>query len=954
MSYLLCLVINNGEAEEVDIRDLLADNQDESSPPSDFENSAELSNLNDTFISPAKADKVVMEKLRKLLLLGKCKEFVEMAMSERLWGLALRFSKLMSHSLFVEVCHKFDTEHFNAVDPIQAYINVKTGTQLNVAHIEEASNFDWKRHLNVILANSESEKQRQFYCSELGSILAARGKYFASQLCYLVGNSPFGMPSENLTHLVLIGLGPTRSENLGFKNVTQNYFCIILTMIYEYAVRNNYPDFFIPFLQYCKFFVARRYVDCGHYEMAYRFCDSIAVNVKREPSRFDMTFISQLKELSRMLMFKLSRHEDQWMRNLESVSSNSSSQSVELFSSVVDCTSSRVEKGSSTGPLMASWDESTSNCQTPFASSTVVNHSKQSSPVVHTSRKDSDSVDKPSPAVIDFFSIDSQKDDSKAQRELNAASSPKNQKNNMALPSFPTEVSSQNLDPRPGPAVPEDEECAETEGASNSYLNSGSYTQFNPVSNHLPETAQNESSINGPFSDPNSNYGHIHSYSHFDHNYSNPNQELEAELEGASTDDRSINDSTLVSSQQFSESFPQVPPPPEEPFPYSYSSNLSTQRTNTNIYEQSMNIRSSAQHNFLMNPDHVLELGEPTDFYSEQQMFGAQNTEESRVHSSKNSGHRSSLKSKSSFKNSEACSGSCESAESSESEVEDKDEEDMTTDLTTTKESGLVSSLENLTNASQSPKHRFSKAANQGLATAHNKSKINFVAPVNDFNASLDQNSFITAAPPPGDLSSYSMSHISSMNKEAGLKSQQVSPKVPPPIDGAPNPFSRSANSNKLNQYKQYPNAFKISEAANIAPPSFPTPQHMYEPSLVPQNQENFTAPSVPQSSQTATEPDAAPIEPRSNFYGAPNSGHSISANSVEPADESNFVPVIPTFFNPKSFKSQSCSSPQIRLTKIRTHKGLNRQCMSLLRLEKAYGFYLFSNAHSPTNWAWN
>ena len=130
-------------------------------------------------------------------------------------------------------------------------------------------------------------------------------------------------------------------------------------------------------------------------------------------------------------------------------------------------------------------------------------------------------------------------------------------------------------------------------------------------------------------------------------------------------------------------------------------------------------------------------------------------------------------------------------------------------------------------------------------------------------------------------------------------------------------PFSRSANSNKFNQYKQYPNAFKISEAANIPPPSFPTPQHMYEPpSMVPQSQANpsFTAPIIPQNTQTSTERDAAPpVEPRSNFYGASDFGDPISspANPVEPAEEPDFVPVIPTFFNPKSFKKPALLQPQ-------------------------------------------
>ena len=927
LNYLLCLLINNGDVEEVDIRDLLTENQDNNST-NEFENSTDLSDLNDTFISPTKTDKKVMEELRKLLLLGKCREFVEMAMSERLWGVALRFSRLMSHSLYSEVCYKFDAEHFNAVDPIQAYINVKTGSGLNVADIEEAANFDWKQHLGIILANSKDEEQRYFYCFELGKILAARGKFFAAQLCFLVGKCPFGMPNRELSRLVLIGLSPRSVEDLDFENLTKNYFSIILTMVYEYAMRNSHPEFFIPFLQYCKFFVAQKYVDCGLYESAYRFCDSIAFNVKRNPHKFDTTFISQVLELSQMLTFKLSTQKETWVRDLETVSLQSGSQSVELFSSLVDCTSSRVDKESSSGAFMATWDETLSNRQTPFASSTAVNPSKESSPLVQNYRyKDPNVVDKP--AVFEFFNSWPPKDAFANVQTLGATSSDaaKNRSTNfekhlsVGLPHQSSLVGliDQNSAPsRPGPAVPEDEEATVMNEVYQFYPNSNS--QFNSVNNYQPEVlpqaelhVENEESkrsaldkfvdetqlrLNGDLKETPQNQ---------DAN------ELEADFESGAVDNRSNNDSTLVNSQQFTESFPHVPPPPEEPFAYSYSSNYSTvgapyATDYTNIYDQNLRRDSSAQNNFAPNYANILELGDPTGFYDEQEMYGVRNPEETAVRSSGSSANRSSHKSKNSHRTSEPGSASDESGETSENE--DEDDDDVTTTDMTTNESSMMSSLEHSANMSQSPMQSFRKPANQGhvAGAGQNKaSKFNFGGAImNDFNASLGVVNASASKPPLTDPISYSTSHISSINTTGIGDNISTNSVYSPPMGGAANPFSRSANTNKLGQYKQYPNAFKVSETSNIPPPSFPTPQHMYEPSIALQRKDNSGPPQnfQPQSTRMAPQQVAPPVDPKtSSFYGAPDFGDANNANLIDSVEDTNFDPVIPTFFNPNSFK---------------------------------------------------
>ena len=882
LKYLMLLIDSDGSVDTSSVCDLLTDDLEdfESDCQDHSPRSVSLSELNETILtSPRDENRIeVMNKLTKMLLRGESKKFVELAIQEQLWGVALRFSQMMCPSLFNKVCTQFDQANVSFNDPLKTYINVKNSKLLSFVACEALTS-NWKQHLAIILANCVDELQVLDYCVSLGDALMTAKRPFASQLCYLLAKINFDWPSTtSVTKLVLIG---PSSPKYSFNSLMllKSPLAVALTLIYEHCIKLSFPSFSIPFLQLCKLSLARRYFDTSQFEVAFKYCENIAINVQVNPESFSIAFIVQLTEMSFILSLKLSKTEEPWLHNLLALH--------------LSCT------GVSVGVKKTDNDSSTNVTKTDGLQSKKAGYSlltsedaKQQAPVVST---DVDAVLEYAQKTTKSLSI-SDGQVQETQRKLSASK-------------VETKF--------PGPLVPEDY------GGFYSQQSSQNAVQPPFPDNSLP--VAHGVSINETGNPGDSNKVSTASV----------NDPVVPPLRVIPTDQTSmkkhsvpeLNSSRSVKSASSKSSVSDQTENPPVHIPTSISENqYNTSKAipeSVNLYNPGATFSGSyaSQFDYVTGYDYNRA---PDNFYNPETVSYHSNSRKTSFDDQATNGEEATTATYSSRARSDASRSNNQSLfdEDDESDEEEgtseevEDDEETGTQNTTRTSSAFSSGVKAVDPLQESD----TDEAGNGTTPVPQHSLANQVAASQSAllqHSTNDVNKQETAPPP------FSFSYTQNA--------------MPPAPTGAPNPFSRSGpGGHKMSHYQQYPNAFKVSEVAKVLPPpSLPTPQHMYEPSStatlstgptppIMQQPGNFvnsnnaqpmrkpSAPHVPISNPMSLNPPAIPnineggpgpqsVESQNNLVAPP---------VAEPNNEDNFVPIVPTFFNPSKFKSPAPLGP--------------------------------------------
>ena len=895
LKYLLLLVDNDGALDEISICDILTEDLDENDKL-DFDSpkSISLSDLNETALTSPCDDKraEIMTKLTKMLLRGESKKFVELAVQEKLWGIALRFSQVMCPSLFNKVCIQFDQANVAINDPLKTYISVKTCKDLHFVE-NEALSVNWKQHLAIILSNCVNEEKMFEYCMSLSDVLSGLRRPYASQLCNLLAKLDFDWPSYKVPkNLVLIGLPMEKSLAA---SVGKNFLPMTLTMIYEHAIKQSFPSFTIPYLQVCKLTLARKYLDCGKFETAFKYCENISVNLLVNANIVGLAFIVQLTELSFMLALKLSKTRDEWFKSL-----------LELYRKITGMTLD-VSQGENEVQKVAG--NSLTNVGKTAAYSTIESDSNI------PERKSSSSLQYPRlQPVADPINYNKVNGKVQQQQEnhnlkLHDSSKPRSEQNSIS-------------NKFPGPKVPEDEIAA---------------TSVRPSFDHFEQYPSNTEQT----FDPNTKRNSSNQFAgpSFDMNRNQMSDEVQmanlqrqtSRLSLGSTASSHTNNplgrlgskgSVTEQNDGMNNSFQGPPPPPSEP-PFG----------NSNIFLEGIPSMNQNDFNYeSQNPAANFSSSYPSNVNSN---FYQEDT------ASTNYSSRGYLEEANLRRNSGAHSQFDYDDEESEEESSDnQDEREEDDGLVTTHSSsgwssevrssstfvgsGNQASTYNHQTSGFSSSPRYETAPNQmqgGNLTSHS-------AVISSSNSQKEPQE---SAPPPPFSLSYTQNAM------------------PPSQPAAPNPFSRSGLSgNRSSQYQQYPNAFKVAEASKILPPpAMPTPHHMYEPTSagaetqpqMPQYREpqqgdwNTENRYAQESNQHASKENVQNIGYQTGLRGFEppfSNGNQNVSNSNQsdvmsigqeksygapPIAESNDEsepPVMPTFFNPAKFKSVASMGPPV------------------------------------------
>lgn len=152
---------------------------------------------------------------------------------------------------------------------------------------------DWRPHLAMIISNSSPNPEiNRKSITTLGDTLMGRGHIHAAHFCYILAQVDFGPYGVPASKLVLLGSNPQKAYNEFVTNEA-----IMLTEIYEYARNLSEPGFTLIDLQTFKYGLAVKMVDYGLTEKALLYIEQIAVNIVREPSKYQISFVQRVHSL---------------------------------------------------------------------------------------------------------------------------------------------------------------------------------------------------------------------------------------------------------------------------------------------------------------------------------------------------------------------------------------------------------------------------------------------------------------------------------------------------------------------------------------------------------------------------------------------------------------------------------------------------------------------------------
>ncbi|XP_050968693.1 protein transport protein Sec16B isoform X2 [Labeo rohita] len=213
-----------------------------------------------------------LQKYTKLLLSGRKKEALESAMQSGLWGHALFLASKMDSRSYSTVLSRF-TGSLAPSDPLQTLFQMLSGRIPAVSMSWSREKWgDWRPHLAVLLSNETGNPiTHHRSIITMGDTLASRDMLYASQICYLTAQCPFGWYTNKSERLVLLG----SRQSVLFSKFCHNS-AIRCTELFEYCQRLGNAEFFIPAFQVYKFLYACRLLDCGLVSQAFHYCELVA------------------------------------------------------------------------------------------------------------------------------------------------------------------------------------------------------------------------------------------------------------------------------------------------------------------------------------------------------------------------------------------------------------------------------------------------------------------------------------------------------------------------------------------------------------------------------------------------------------------------------------------------------------------------------------------------------
>ncbi|XP_026160393.1 protein transport protein Sec16B isoform X2 [Mastacembelus armatus] len=223
-----------------------------------------------------------LQSYTQLLLAGRKKEALESAMSSGLWGHALFLASKMDNRSYTTVLNRF-TGQLTANDPLQTLFQLLSGRIPTVATCCGNEKWgDWRPHLAVMLSNETGDPAiQQKAIITMGDTLASRGLIHAAHVCYLTAGVPFGVFTQKVERLVLLG----SSHRQSFQHFATNS-AIQCTELYEYCQTLGGRSFSIPSFQVYKFLYASRLLDCGLASQAFHYCEVVGQAVLRQQDPF--------------------------------------------------------------------------------------------------------------------------------------------------------------------------------------------------------------------------------------------------------------------------------------------------------------------------------------------------------------------------------------------------------------------------------------------------------------------------------------------------------------------------------------------------------------------------------------------------------------------------------------------------------------------------------------------
>ncbi|XP_056315797.1 protein transport protein Sec16B isoform X3 [Danio aesculapii] len=239
------------------------------------------------------AEEQNLQKYTKLLLSGRKKEALESAMQSGLWGHALFLASKMDSRSYNTVLSRF-TGSLTPSDPLQTLFQLLSGRIPAVSMSWSREKWgDWRPHLAVMLSNETADPvihHRSIIA--MGDTLASRDMLFASHICYLTAQCPFGWYKNRSERLVLLG----SKQSVMFSKFCHNS-AIRCTELFEYCQRLGNAEFIIPAFQVYKFLYACRLLDCGLISQAFHYCEVVG----KALLRIDQPHVVLLGELIKLV-----------------------------------------------------------------------------------------------------------------------------------------------------------------------------------------------------------------------------------------------------------------------------------------------------------------------------------------------------------------------------------------------------------------------------------------------------------------------------------------------------------------------------------------------------------------------------------------------------------------------------------------------------------------------------
>eukprot|EP00158_Paraphelidium_tribonemae_P008366 Partr_v1_DN28562_c0_g1_i1_m73353 putative SEC16 homolog A (S. cerevisiae) len=237
-----------------------------------------------------------LTEIRAQLHEGKKEEALNVSMKHNHWTMAIILASQVGKDRLADVINEFVQRALAPNDPLSSYFGAVVD---NIASSHEPL-ANWREHVSLILANKASGDLRLI---SLGDVLIRKNQVDAAHLCYLLGGGLLDAVNSPNAKLTLLGA----ILNNSYCAWETNQVTVMLTELYEFALRLVTPDTILPHFQVYKLAFALKLADYGMMEEASQYCESIITTIRAygKPSQhFDARFMHYLEIFQGQLAYQ--------------------------------------------------------------------------------------------------------------------------------------------------------------------------------------------------------------------------------------------------------------------------------------------------------------------------------------------------------------------------------------------------------------------------------------------------------------------------------------------------------------------------------------------------------------------------------------------------------------------------------------------------------------------------